>query len=321
MQAKKTVTINGRLYDAVTGLPVKEAKVTETGKKKPSTTTRSNTQQSVAAAVHKKQQRSQTLQRRIVKKPSSPKKTAQSTAGKHMDIARSPKISRFAPHPQTKPKKPAQATPDKKPVSHPLTQKALKKPTGAARPASAKETKDRAVAAALASKPTAQKKPKKERVKKQLDKKWRRVAYGVSILVVALIGAAVLYFTIPNIAVSFAGQQAGVEASYPSYTPDGYRFKQPVQFSEGKVELDFVSKSGPTTYTITQAKSSWDSSAVLDNVIKPEVGDNYTTVTERGLTIYSSDKLTTWVNGGIHYIIEGDAILTPEQKRSIANSL
>ena len=106
MQAKKTVTINGRLYDAVTGLPVKES-AAPADKKKPTIPVRQRTQQAAAAAVHKKQQRSQTLQRRIVKKPETQKKAASSSAGKHMDIARSPKISRFAANPQVKSKRPA----------------------------------------------------------------------------------------------------------------------------------------------------------------------------------------------------------------------
>ena len=161
MQAKKTVTINGRLYDAVTGMPVKEAKATSTNSKKPNSTTRPSTQQSAATAVHQKQQRSQTLQRRIVRKPAPAKNSKQGATGKHMDIARSPKVKRFAPHPQEKPKKTAPSAPDKKPVSHPLTAKALKKPTNPTRATSAKEIKDRAVAAALASKPTTQKKSKK----------------------------------------------------------------------------------------------------------------------------------------------------------------
>ena len=96
---------------------------------------------------------------------------------------------------------------------------------------------------------------------------------------------------------------------------------QPVTFSDGEVTLRFTSNSGPGEYTIVQSRSSWDSSAVLDNVVKKSAGDNYVTTQERGLTIYSYENNATWVNGGILYTIESDAPLSGEQIRHIATSL
>lgn len=330
MQANKTVKINGRTYDAVTGMPVANKKVA--AKKAPAQKSASVTKPSrpqakkpeaPAASIHRRQQRSQTLQRRIVKKPEAIKKP--SSSKKHMDISRSPMVSKFASHPQAVKKTVSQAktsSPDKRAVSHPMAAKATKRQEISRRVTkalTAKQTKDAAITEALKPQPIKKDKPKKER--RQLSKKWRRLSFAIASVVIVLAAAAVLYFTVPNISVGIAGQQAGINASYPGYTPDGYRFKQPIQYSDGEVVLEFTSRSGPTGYTITQSRSSWDSSAVLDNAVKPAAGDNYTTVTERGLTIYSYDSTTTWVNGGIRYTIEGNAPLTPEQKRQIATSL
>ena len=89
---------------------------------------------------------------------------------------------------------------------------------------------------------------------------------------------------------SFASAQAGISASYPEFTPDGFSLHQPVTYSDGKVDLKFKSNSNDDYYTIAQTRSSWDSSAVLDNVVEPAAGANYITTKERGLTIYTYNK-------------------------------
>ena len=120
---------------------------------------------------------------------------------------------------------------------------------------------------------------------------------------------------------SIAAAQAGIEASYPEYTPDGFSLSQPVTYSEGEVDLKFTSNSNDHYYTVSQARSSWDSSAVLDKVITPAAGANYVTTKERGLTIYTYDMSAAWVNGGILYQIDSNAPLSGDQIRRIATSL
>ena len=92
-------------------------------------------------------------------------------------------------------------------------------------------------------------------------------------------------------------------------------------YSDGEVNLTFKSNSNDSAYAINQKRSSWDSSAVLDNVVTPAVGENYTTTKERGLTIYTYEKGAAWANAGILYTITGNASLSGDQIRRIATSL
>jgi hypothetical protein len=131
------------------------------------------------------------------------------------------------------------------------------------------------------------------------------------------------YVNIPSLSVGFASAQAGIKATYPEYRPDGYKLHQPVTYKDGEVTLEFKSTTTDKGYTIVQTRSSWDSSAVLDNVVRKATGDNYITTQERGLTIYSYNESSNavWVNGGILYTITSTAPLSGEQIRHIATSL
>lgn len=306
MQANKTVSINGRLYDAVTGLPVKNKSVAKS-EARPAPK-RGGTV--AASSVHATTQRSQTLHRRATKKPGPPKRPQ---PGRHMDITPSARVKRFVAHPAipTKPK----GTPDIAPKDHPMAAKAAKSSAHTSPSVSSKQVKEAAISAALA-------KPTTKPEKKERRWKWsRRSTIITACFAVLIIGAFLTYLNLPSLSVGFAASQAGINATYPEYKPDGYALKQPVTFDDGKVTLVFNSTSGAGEYTIVQSRSSWDSSAVLDNVVRKAAGDNYVTTQERGLTIYSYDGHAAWVNGGILYTITTTAPLSGEQIRHIATSL
>lgn len=319
MQANKTVTINGRKYDAVTGMPVVTPKVAPTANKpapsRPATAT--------AATVHNNApQRSKTLHRRVTKKP-APLAKRPVAAGRHMDIARSSHVNRFASHPVTTTKPATASKPDIAPKTHPVAKRAAasvegKRQAVSARPTHAKEVKDQAIAKVLA---TPVQKPAKHKKSKKTVAWTRRFTIITALFAVLVAGAAVTYTNLPNVSVALAAAQAGVEASYPKYVPDGYSLSQPVTFTDGTVSLSFVSNSGAGEYTITQTRSAWDSTAVLENVVREEAGDNYVINQERGLTIYSYDGNAAWVNGGILYTIDSSAPLSSDQIRRIATSL
>lgn len=361
MAAPKTITINGRLYDALTGLPVetpqpvakpisKVAAVPALKKAKPA----APRPEQAATTIHGSVQRSTTLARRVAKKPVAPvkKPAARLQAGRHMDIAQSnihsKKISKFAPNPVIQPKtasaspvkpngipnrpvsrgvttpslKPSLVSADKPAQVHPSAGRALAKANAkkqaqakAARPQTAKQVKDAAISTALAA-------PKPAPGKSTAKNKWKKRALTIAIILVVLLGALYLvYRFIPAVSVGIASSSAGISARYPDYIPDGFSFHQPVSYSDGEVVLTFASNSNKTSYTISQKRSSWDSSAVLDNVVQPLVGDNYTTTKERGLTIYTYARGAAWANGGILYTVSGDATLSSDQIRHIATSL
>jgi len=329
MQANKTVEINGRRYDAVTGLPIQPPKTT-TEKTVAPAVVKARAAKVASSTIHAQPQRSKTLVRRAAKKPQNVVRRAQ--PGRHMDITPSAKVTKFAAHPvapapapvavATTTKRPAAVVADKPDIAHqphPIAQRVankLAKPVSAAKAApTPKQIKDTAIAKAMAH-PTI--KPSR---KKRSFHFSRRMTIVTAIFGVLIIGAYLTFVNMPSLSVGFAASQAGIDAKYPEYKPDGYHLAQPVTFSDGEVTLNFSSNSGTGEYTVTQTRSSWDSSAVLNNVVKKAAGDNYVTTQEQGLTIYSYDSNATWVNGGILYSINSSAPLSGDQIRHIATSL
>lgn len=312
-----------------------------------------------SSTVHATTQRSQTLQRRIARKHSAvapkpapkPQKptvaaTAKTQSGRSMDIARSSRISKFAPKPVVSPQKPARPQPqrvpaDKPATKHPLVSRASQRSleytyrfkravqplhkalTPAKQPAvtaSSKDVKNTAIAQALAAK-TPKAKPVKP-ARTGFFARHRRAVTVVAICLALLTGGAfVTISNLPLLSVSLAASQAGIKAGYPSYTPDGYSLQQPVTYDEGEVTLTFLANGGNGGYTLKQERSSWDSTAVLDNVVKKEAGDNYTTTQDSGLTIYTYEGNAAWVNRGILYTIDNTSTLSNEQVNAIATSL
>ncbi|MFY9228531.1 MAG: hypothetical protein WAO28_04390 [Candidatus Microsaccharimonas sp.] len=317
MQANKTVTINGRRYDAVTGLPItKTAEPKKTVAKaptaKPSAQKRSG--HVAATSIHASPERSHTLHRRSAKKPASV--TKRPKPGVHMDIARHGNVTRFAPHPVAVAAPKKAEVPDVKPRTNPIVAKALSRSAPAkVVELTPKQIKDQAIASALA-KPSAKQPTSRKGIQ------WsRRFTIMTASFVILILGAFLTYTNLPSLSVGFASSQAGIRATYPEYRPDGFSLEQPISYRDGEVTLRFVSNSGTGDYAITQTRSSWDSSAVLDNVVRKNAGDNYITTQERGLTIYSYDSTVVWVNGSILYTIKSTAPLSGEQIRRIATSL
>lgn len=277
-----------------------------------------------AATVHSLAQRSQTLYHRASKKLASHSTPLTRKVGHNMDIARSKSVAHFAQRSAIEPAKPTAATkrqPDVGPVKHPLANKVEKKyslsksqPDKPILAKSAQTIKQEAITKAL-EKPTA--KPKKESFFKR-HLKFINI-FVLSIIMIVIAG----YFTyqkMPNLSVRVANAQAGINATYPEYRPDGYSLDGPVSYGDGEVTINFHANTGSTNYTIKQSKSSWDSSA-LKNQVTEDSKDIFNTTEERGLTIYTYNNNTVWVNGGILYTITGDAPLSSDQIRRIATSL
>ena len=310
MDKTKIVTINGQRYDAHTGMPINRAKPLQV-----------TTKATSAAGIHGAPQKSQTLVRRATKKPTVTSVSRLSRMpGRAMDIARSSKISRFAPHP-VKPVVKVVPAPDIPAVTHPTIRKmnkfraAKQVPVTPQAPKLAQDVKQEAITAALA-------KPIVKAPKKSFFKRNPRFVniFSISAMIIIL-GVYFTYLNMPSWSVRVAAGQAGINATYPEYRPDGYRLDGPVTYNDGQVTIDFAANTGSSKFSLKQSKSSLDSSAVLDSIVRKKVGDKYITNQERGLTIYTYDGNATWVNAGILYSIEGNAPLSNEQIRRIATSL
>lgn len=324
MSAKHTISINGRAYDAVTGLPVDGSVPTPKPVVKPvQTTVKPDIHREPArhsASIHEQVHRSETLRRSHLAAPASKVTISAPKLHEVGHVQKSPMISHFASHPQPLAKnRPVKMINDIGPVARhavvaPSTREHLP----------SKEVKERLIAQAgthvdkvLEAAKAPAKKAKRPSVLKKV-RKHHLVAAGIATL---LLAGYVTYLNVPSISVRVAAAQAGVNAKYPNYNPDGYSFQGPVAFEQGKVQLQFKSNGGGEGYTIIEQNSSWNSGAVLDNLVAKTAGTNYEVQSISGITVYTYGTRAAWTNGGILYQIDGKAPLSPDQLRNIASSM
>ena len=248
--------------------------------------------------------------------------------GKSMDFARSKSISHFAPRhlekqDSAKPHHNPKDHSDIGPTKHPLAKRveeirALKNKSLSTHeaPKSFDQTKNLVISAAIEKMP-----PKRQAHKQNIFKKYKKFfnVTTISLSTLVIIGCLILFY-LPTVSLHIAGARANIDASYPEYHPDGYKFKGPVSFKSGQVSITFTANTGNTKFTINQTKSSWDSSAVRDMVNIDSKGE-FIATEEKGLTVYTYSGNAAWVNGGILFTINGDAPLSGDQIRRIAVSL
>jgi len=339
MTHKQYIIVNGRAYDAVTGMPRPDAKIEKIEiVKKPEEQSHITRGTDIQNLHTRRVQKSATLNRRHVKQPMAaplarknrPNYQSSASTSQHSEI------KKFAPVEKTT-QKPVRA--DRPATTHPVVHRAKKqttstamqlrqartirpteqtkqvttKPVQQAAPRSAKELKQQAISEALAKQTPVAKKPKTAR---------RRMNWVSALSVgfaVMLLGGYLTYLSMPNISIKIAAIQSGIDAKYPGYKPDGYALNGPISFKNGEVAIKYAYADGSSEYTLTQQKSSWNSAAVKEYFA--EKSDSPTTMLVDGLTIYKSGNDAAWVNGGILYHISGNAQLSGEQIRKIATSL
>ncbi len=177
--------------------------------------------------------------------------------------------------------------------------------------------KNEAITEALQRAATPQKAPRRSKKPKSHIGRWLQVAsVGLAIM---LIGGYFTYLGMPNISTRIAAIQSGINAKYPGYRPTGYALSGPITFKSGEVSMKFAYADGGQSYTITQQKSSLSSTA-LKETLTADGGDVQTTTAD-GLTIYSTDRTASWINGGVLYQISLGGALSNEQVTKIATSL
>ncbi|MFZ1258517.1 MAG: hypothetical protein WAQ25_03550 [Candidatus Saccharimonas sp.] len=320
--ANTTVSVNGTVYHTATGLPLRLERQQHQSKARS------------AQGLHATTQKSRTLSRKYVHRSTpaaaqpaeatlQPKVQAQPVAAPVKPlITRSQSISRFAKQYNQAHQPAKKIINDIGPTSHPLVEKVeQRRSVPAAKQASytpSQVLKNQAIAEAMAKTPA--KSAKQARLPRQ---SWFKRAFSMASasLAILLLGGYLTYLNMPQLSTRVAASQAGINASYPAYKPSGYSLSGPVAFDNGSVSMKFAANAGPQTYTLSQTKSGWDSSAVLDNYVQPKSGSNYSTTTANGLTIFSFGNSAAWVNGGILYTISGDAPLSSQQIERIATSL
>lgn len=324
MKSNNTVEINGRRYDARTGLPVESTaksvlktagkfidgyrpQATKLGGSKSaesSSTSKQSSRAARSASPHASRQikRSTTLHRSTVKRPSHPtperapsaiKKSSgsHSSRAKRADqVIRSSAITRFykdsidAVRSTVKPAK--KATP------------ASSLPTSTASK-STPSTKERLIGQAIAAATAHEHTHKKTRKTRHFGR------YATSAAVALLLVGYVAYLNVPSISMKVAAHRAGFGATMPEYRPSGYSLNGPIAYSAGQVVVNYHSNTDSRKFSLTQQPTTWDSTAVVENYVTKK-SPNYLTYQDSGLTIYIFDgSSAAWVNNGKLYHIDG----------------
>jgi hypothetical protein len=313
--SQQTVTINGTVYDAHTGMPLEKLGAVSETKSAP---VHVPSQPKHSQSVHSLPQKSQTLNRQVVEK-----RTPTNRAQNPSVIKKSPAITKFAPHPAAAQQpRPRVMSDIATPVNHPIAAKANHQMQVASSvrqaPKPSQVIKQEAIAQALHTAPSHSSGNKQI---KHTGKRSRFFSVASASLALLLLGGYFTYLNMPSLSVRVAAAQAGVNATYPEYRPDGYSLRGPVAYNEGQVSMKFASNGGPQNFSITQTKSNWDSSALEEKYVNEASNGGYVPFIENGLKIYVFDTNAAWVNGGVLYKLTGDAPLSNDQIRRIATSM
>lgn len=289
-----------------------------------------------SSVTHQKTQASSTLNRKYVKRPVA--KTIKNTSEayseklkKRQELAEKMNRERLIAmkkgqvrtnSPNVKVRINRKEIPDVPPQEHPFQTIAKNKKKAAnSTPLTAKERKDRAIQQALRSVATMQTQPPEIAEKKSSKGKKFALAFSCSAIAVAVLGLLV-YVNMPNISVQVAAIQSGISDPYPKYIPQEYSLKSATSEQDGKIILEFNNAEN-SSFNLSEEKTSWDSTALLNNYVKKEWKDKYSTLREQGVTIYVSENGSAcWVNGGILYKLQPNGnMLSKKQIRDIATSL
>lgn len=287
-----------------------------------------------SASTHNTVQKSATLSRRYVKKPAAVSaplpadlenyveitsaKQARKLVAKREQTAKAAKLAQAQAVKAAKLAKKQTAlqmkTGVKTPKTTPKPVKNVKK-SDRALIAASKATKTASLAATVAEPAQMQQAFKKKN-------KGRRIFFALACSA-ATVGALVafIHFSMPDISVRVAAIQTGIEATYPTFIPRNYSLANVTSDKDGIVTMYFKGPDG-ATFSLSEEKSTWDSTALLNNFVKKNYPSDFTTLREQGITIYVRGENASWVNGGLLYKITSTGkYLTKEQIRNIATSL
>lgn len=139
------------------------------------------------------------------------------------------------------------------------------------------------------------------------------------VIVLMLIFAGGLgFYYFNNLELAIANHNAGISTSLPSFVPAGFSLNK-ITNSPGSVTLYYKSNTDNRSYSIAEQASTWDSKSLLEGVVQPTVGTNYSTIDAYGRTVYSFNNVDVWVSGGIYYQLTDNAQFTSSQLVQIIN--
>jgi len=346
---KNVIEINGKKYDAATGEllgdSASKSRQQAGGGSMDGMTSSKNSPalppsvvRERAAHAQKSMQKSQTLMRSAVKKPTSvPEKTppeSKSELGasraRHLNATKtkkSPHVNRYAAKSSHRSTIITKVQPLQVQQQPNQSNQAATQPQAATlqqgKPMSpAAKMIEQSLANATAHEHPRGKAPKKRsKFGKKFGVSARAIGISSTVLAGVLLGGFFAIQNVPNLSMRVASARAGFNAEMPAYSPSGFSFSGPINYSPGQVKVSFSSNTDDRSYDVTQRASNWNSSALLSNYILGK-DKQYQTYIDKGRTLYIYDgSSATWVDNGVWYQIEGESQMTTDQLVRIASSI
>lgn len=161
---------------------------------------------------------------------------------------------------------------------------------------------------------------RKHRVAKRLGMS-AKTANVIAIVFVSLsVAGFAIYQSASNISMHYASAQSGLTAaSLPSYRPPGFTLSRNIQSAPGQIVIQFHSNSDDRAFTVTQVSSNWNSQTLAESYLSGKQSQRYQQPSGKIIYIYDGSN-ATWVDGGIWYRIEGKSMLTNDQLLNFADS-
>lgn len=348
-RVSSVVEVNGNRYDAASGQLIGSVKKSAQHLKSSATgvvdgfirqssapsrhrKTKTDTPKKPAQSVHKKVERSRTLMRSGVSRPAGKSPGAQThkvpaaatfhepaQTHKKSLLARATKqhrhVNRFGHVSNT-----SHTSTNSSAVRTNKTIAALSTPTSTAAAPTSSQIERLLDQALLASHQKPRKSPGSFGLIDRIRFMPRWLSLGAAVVVLGFISAFLAWQNVPQVAIKVASTRAGVNASIPSYAPEGYSFSAPLSYKKGEVLVRYQKEAG-AGYEISQQASKMDSSSLASTVLAAESNVQTSQVKGTTIYIYGDNSTATWVNNGVKYTLTGQAGLDSNQILKIAGSL
>lgn len=152
----------------------------------------------------------------------------------------------------------------------------------------------------------------------------RRSGLKISLIIIAVLAAVgfAAWQKFPQLSIKLAASRAHINASVPSYKPDGYSLAAPAQAINGQVLIKYkAAADADQGYDISQAPSEM-TSVSLANTLSPSGAQMQTSqVGGNTVYIYGPKNDAAWVNNGILYKLNDRANLSSDQIIDIVKGL
>lgn len=150
----------------------------------------------------------------------------------------------------------------------------------------------------------------------------RAVSFGAVGLSLVLLAGFFVFQYKTNIELQLADAKAGIHATLPGYKPSGYAVSK-FSYQAGLVAINYHSSDDGHHFQLLQKASGYADQSSLSSLVADNAG-SYQKLEAGGQTIYASsdnsNASAAWLNGGILYLLKGNASLSNDQIQKIVTS-